>query len=204
MKYSKSTVFSIAPFVLQESKPGIYPGNFNVAACLDEDKPEMLVVSASDHLMKVGGQRRDVRVKTSSEEIAQSIVSDFLDGQLFTSPEAYPGICWLPGEVLTENFVETDLHKSMKATQKRWYVLIVKKTEDDWKKYHNSRVVTDQARFAVRRLGIPTPEWMTTEEIGENFNRCPACSTSNDKANAVCTNCRCILDSVKYKTLTFA
>ena len=96
------------------------------------------------------------------------------------------------------------MYKQMQEVQRRWFILLVQKTEDDYKKYKNSRVVTDQARFAVRALGVPLPEWMNVEEIGLNFNKCPACSTMNDPVNAICTGCHCVLNEAKYKTLTFA
>lgn len=201
-----STIFSIAPFAINEFKPGLYPGHFKLEACLDDARPNSLEIKSSVHMMTIGGKKQPIPVTTPSYEIAKGVVTDFLDGQLFTEEDAHPGICWLQGKVHFADFVEkhADMHQAMKETQRRWLVLVIKKTEDDWKKYHNSRVITDQARFAARALGIPTPEWMSTEEIGMNFNKCPACSTMNDPANCVCTGCRCILDAEKFKTLQFA
>src|SRR5476649_1353765 len=185
----KSTVFSIVPFAISEFKPGLYPGSFFIPACLDDSKPERLVVHASEHLMAVGGKKQPIRIETASYQIAKAIVDDFLDGQLFAAPNAHPGICWMQGDIPMTRIIGSPEHNLMKSLQRKWFVLVVQKTEDDWKKYKNSRVVTDQARFAVRALGIPTPEWMTTEEIGERFIKCPACSTMNDPANVVCSGC---------------
>lgn len=202
----KSTVFSIAPFGVDESKPGLYPGRFVIPGCLDDNNPERLVIGTSDHLVSVAGRKQPIRVTTPSYEVAASIVRDFLDGQLFSSPDAHAGICWLQGDVSIKEFKEKNaaLYKEMRETQKHWFVLVIQKTQDDWNKYHNSRVVSDQARFAVRALGIEMPEWMTVETVGLEFKKCPACSTMNDPTNAICSACSCVLDQEKYSKLSFA
>ena len=187
----QSTVFSIVPSAINEFKPGIYPGIFKIPACTDDRKPERLVVSASMHLMTVGGKKQPIQIETASYVVAKAIVDDFLDGQLYTTPDARPGICWIQGNIPVDLFLKerADMMERMQIQQRKWFILLIQKTEDDWKKYKNSRVVTDQARFAVRALGIPTPEWMTTEEVGMNFTKCPACSTMNDPVNVVCSSC---------------
>jgi hypothetical protein len=200
------TVFSICPFPVHEFKPGLYPGQFDIPACLDDSQPMRLVVKNSEHLMSVGGQKRPLRINTSSYDIAKSVVNDFLDGQLYTEPEAHPGICWMHGDMSIEEFMSKheQVYTYMKETQKRWMVIVVQKTEDDWKKYKNSRVVTDQARFAVRALGIPLPEWMSTQEIGLNFLVCVACRTKLEPGTVVCATCRYVVDKVAFEKLTFA
>jgi hypothetical protein len=202
----KSTVFSIVPFAINEFKPGLYPGQFSIPACLNDSKPERLVIGASEHMMAVGGRKQPIRIETPSYAIAKAIVDDFLEGQLFSTPNAHPGICWVQGDVPVDQFMKElpEKYLAMKVIQKQWFLLVIKKTEDDWKKYHNSRVVTDYARFAVRAIGIETPEWMITDTVGEMFNKCPACSTMNDPLNAICTGCHCVLDAEKYKKLQFA
>ena len=187
----KSTIFSIAPFLIDESKPGIYPGHFTIPACLDDSKPQRLVIGASEHMMYVGGKKQPIRVTTPSYQIAKAVVDDIFDGQLFIEPDKRPGLCWIQGDISTQDFLSKNvtIYATLKIMQRKWFVLVVKKTEDDWKKYKNSRVITDQARFAVRALGLPTPEWMQADEIEANFIKCPACSTMNDNNNVICSGC---------------
>jgi len=202
----ESTVFSICPYEVHEFKPGLYPGHFIIPACEDENNPNRKVIGISEHYMNIGGKEKPIAVTTSSRPIAKAIVDDFLDGLLFTTPEAHPGICWLPDNVTVETFKikHIDMHKSMKIAQRKWCILLVEKTESEWKKNKNPRIVSDPARFAVRFLGIPTPEWMQVQEIGENYTACPACNTQNNPNNAICTNCHCVLDIEKHKKLIFA
>ena len=202
----KSTVFSITPSILDEFKPGIYPGHFTMAACYDDKKPERLCVTSSDHLMEIPGKKIPVRITTPSYVVAKAIVDDFLGGQLFTTPDAHPGICWIQGEISMDDFLHkyAAVHEQLIATQKRWFLMIITKTNDEWKKFHNSRVVTDVARHAAKYLRIPTPEWMETQEISMNYNKCPACSTMNDPDNCICISCKCVLNAARLAELTFA
>jgi hypothetical protein len=198
----ESTIFSIVPFAMKEHKPGVLPGYFEIDACRNDTEPQRIVVGPSLWIVTVA--RQTVRISQPSHEIARSIVQDFLDGQLFIDEDARPGICWLQGNIKTEDFVKRPEFKIIRESQRKWYILIVKKTEEDWLRYHNYKVVTDQARFAVRALGLETPEWMSIEEVGLKFSKCPACSTMNDPANAICSNCSCVLDKTKFDKLAFA
>jgi hypothetical protein len=200
-----STIFSIVPFEIREFKPGLYPGSFNIPACLNDASPQILQVSASEHLMTVGGKKEPIRIITPSYQIANSIVIDFFDGQLWTTPEERPGICWIQGsiDIVLFKTKHLDMYDKMKLQQRKWFVRICKQTDNEWKKQQSYRVVSDQARFAAHSLGLD-PEWLRAEEVGFTFNKCPACSTMNDPQNSVCSNCRCILNEEKYKKQTFA
>lgn len=205
MNHDKSTIFSICPFVILEFKPGLYPGSFPIPMCTDDTKPERLVLGRSVHSVHIADRKQPLLVETASYVVAESLVRDFLDGQLWTTPDAHPGICWVAGSVETSDFIKShkDLYDRMREVQHRWYIQICRKTTDEYNKNQNTRVVSDQARFAARVLGL-TPDWMSVERIGNTFTKCPACDEPNANTNAVCTNCRCILNEEKYKTLKFA
>ena len=197
-----STVFSIVPFEIFETKPGLYPGNFRIPACLDDSNPQRLRVGASEHLMVVGGKKEPIRIITPSYLIAESIVRDFLDGQLWTTDVGKPGIAWIQGDIpdLSEH---EDIYKRIKNSQRHWFVQLCKQTDNEWKRQQNSRVVSDQARFAAQALGLD-PDWLRVEEVGLTFTKCPSCATMNDPQNAICSNCRCVLNQEKFKKLVFA
>jgi hypothetical protein len=201
----ESTIFSICPTPIFETKPGIYPGTFKIAGCIDDSKPERLLIGSSHHLMTVGGRKQPVRIETASHVIAASIVRDFLESKINAIPGQCPGIAWVHGNISVSEFIikHKDVHDRMKDDQKHWFLKLCKDTDNDWAKYHNHRVVVDEAKFAAKLFGLK-PEWLTTEEVSLNFINCPSCSTPNNTANAVCTNCRCILNEDKFKSLKFA
>jgi hypothetical protein len=204
-EHDKSTVFSIVPYSVKEFRPGLFPGNFTIPPCTNDQKPHRLLVGSAEHLMHISDQKKPVRIDTPSFVVARSIVTDFLDGQLWTTTDAHPGIAWKHGDVSISDFLikHKEDFDEMRRVQKNWYVLICKKTTDEWNKYKNSRVITDQARFAAKVLGL-SPEWLSEEVAGFQSDKCPACGVSNLSTNAVCSNCRCILNEAKFKTLRFA
>lgn len=188
-----STIFSIVPFEVREFKPGLYPGTFNIPACRDEKEPQILEVGPSEYLMMVAGRKEGQRIITPSYIIADSIVKDFFDGQLWTTPEERPGLCWVQGKVSLTQFkgLHKEIYERIKRQQKAWFIRICKQTDNEWRKNHNYRVASDQAKFAAHYLGLD-PEWLHVEEIG-GFVKCPACNVVNDPQNVVCTGCSALL-----------
>lgn len=202
----KSTVISIVPFqVGPEFKPGLYPGMFTVPPCLNDAEPSTLIINSSLHLMHIGGQKQPIRMETASYQIAKSIVDDFIAAQLFTDSDAKPGIMWLHGVVTPTEFVKKNVEHlaQLKAQQKNWFIRLIRETDDEWAKTKSHKVVSPQAKLAAQILNV-RPDWFVMEDMATNFVKCPACSTVNDPTNAVCTNCRCVLNEEKFKKLTFA
>ena len=199
-----STVFSIAPFEVFATKPGLLPGTYRIPACVDQTKPQRLLVKSGLHLMQVGGKKHPIRIETASHVIAKSIVDDCINEQLQASSNCHPGLAWIYGDISIEQFtlLHKDVYESILMAQKRWFVARCKMVDNDWSRYHNTRVASDIDKFAARALGLE-PEWMKTEEI-LNFNKCVACGTMNDKTNIICSNCKLILDVEKYRKLEFA
>ncbi len=70
-KHDKSTVFSIVPYLVSQFMPGLYPGRFEIPACLDDSHPQKLTVGASEHMMYVADQKKPTRIVTPSFIIAQ-------------------------------------------------------------------------------------------------------------------------------------
>jgi hypothetical protein len=201
-----STVFSIVPFAISESKPGIYPGIFNIPACMDEQEPTRLCIDKpSKHMMMVGGKKDPIAIDTPSYELARSVVDDFLSDQIFSSPEAHPGLIWIQGELSVNEFKTKYMreHVDMIKTQDRWFLKIISETDQDWNKTHNLRVASNQARFAARKFGLDK-EWLRDEQIALEHDVCPACSTKNPPRNVICMNCKCVLKPALYEKLQFA
>lgn len=201
-----STVFSIVPFDIKEFKPGLYPGQFNLDICLDENKPSRLLLDGpSKHMMHVGGKDKPLVTEETSYKIAAAIVQDFLTTILYTGEECHPGITWIQGNVSIESFKNTYKaeYERIKRVQKNWFLKLVNETDSDWNRYHNLKVVSSPAKFACKFLGLDK-EWMRNDVIAMNHLECPACKLKNPAGVAVCQNCKCILDAEKFKTLKFA
>lgn len=204
---NKATVFSIVPCPISEFKPGIYPGRFEIDPCYDDEIPKRLVIDKpSTGIIAIGNKESSIAVKIDTYDIAQSIVADYLASAMFSDEECHPGITFVVGEVSTMEFIEnhSKIHRDMIASQNRWFLKLVGETDRDWGRYPgNLRVVSAVARFAANYLKLDK-EWTKDVKIAMENIECPACRIKNDPKCAVCTNCRCILNSEKYKALTFA
>lgn len=199
----KSTVVSIFPQLIREEKPGIFPGRFEIAPSNGE--PSLLVVGQSIHYVDVGEDRPQLTINTRSADIARSIVDDFIAAQIAVTPEARPGLAWVPN-ALTLQEVKTKhapLLSRLKVLQKAWYLELVKMADDDWQRYHKHVVISDIERLAAVDLGYTDRDWLiVTEQLASS--RCPACGTSIATSVVVCPSCRCIIDKKRYEELAFA
>lgn len=200
----ESTVFSIAPYELYETKPGIYPGTYRIPACTDQSKPQRLVVKSAMHLMQVGGRRKPIRIDTASTVVARAIVEDNFSAQMWSAPNCGPGLAWLFGNISLDDFMDhhKDIYQRMLSDQRNWFLARIKNVDNEWSRFKNHRVVSDIDRFAARALGLE-PDWMKTDEMF-GFQKCTACGTMNDPHNIICSNCRFIFDPKKFAELKFA
>lgn len=201
-----STVVSIVPFDIVENKPALYPARYFIKAS-DGIEVEVLHVDQGHHFVYLDESRESLRVNTPSNEIARSIVDDFMSGQLRTTGTCRPGLFWLPGYLTVEDVKSFHNEKLMRAKmyQQSWLRAIVNLADDDWKKFHQHTVISDFQRIAgaILKLRPEEHEWLGTR--GEDTSgTCPACGLLHQKNIAVCPGCRCVLDKAKYESLVFA
>jgi len=199
-----ATVISIVPFPIEEDKPGIYPGHFEIAAAQNEI-PEVLVVGQSVYHIEVD-EGRSVTVPCPPNEIARSIVDDYVISNLAISSDASPGIFWETGQ-FTSTEVITKLSEKLdkaKRMQFNWFRKLVEMADDDWEKTRQHKTISDMQRFAARTLNLNRP-WLINIPIQPGkMNTCVACRSTIHPEAVICPNCKMILDIEKYKTMQFA
>jgi hypothetical protein len=205
----QSTIISIYPHDINEFKPGLYPGRFVIPACLDEEKPEVLTIGLSIHLVHIA-DKPPLQVETASYTIAKAIVRDFFDSQAEHDVEtdAHPGICCLPGSVdmLTFKTKHKDKYEQIKKSQNAWGMKLVKTNDNNWGKYHNHKMLLPLGIYFAKKFGFSPeqkPYLADVESIMEQ-PKCPICFSNVDKRAIVCTNCtpNFILKPEEYKKLT--
>lgn len=200
------TVVSLLPFPLAEFKPGLIPGIYNLPPS-DGDVPSILVINEAKHNVYIDETRGSLGVRDASDEVARSIVEDFLAAQLGVSDGCHPGIFWVVGSWDAEEIPSQFGLELMRAklAQKRWFVEVCKIADNDWNRYHQHNVISDFQRKAAELLGYTkeSHEWMAPSLVMSS-QKCPACSSVVSAGITICPNCRCILDKEKYETLEFA
>lgn len=201
---SKSTLISIVPFPIAEFKPGIYPGFFEISASKNE-LPEVLVIGESIYHVEID-ENRTITVKCPSEDIARSVVDDYITSNLAYSADdnAAPGLFWKPGEWNLSKILDglKNELQEVKARQRRWFIKLVQLADDDWEKTQQHKFISDMQRHACKSLGLERP-WIIIPKTTEGLTKCVACQSIISVDAVICPNCRCILNKSKYESMKF-
>jgi hypothetical protein len=203
----KSTVVSIYPRPIYETKPTIQPGNFAIEAG-SYDKPAVLVVGPSSWWKELDDNQPLLEIPQGSVIIAKSIVQDYCNGLLGSNAnDCMPGFFYIPGEWNSERIKKEKkplLDRALEA-QKRWYAALVKIADVQWARTNGNPIcIGDDMRLAALELGL-NKEWIKDfTEVTKQ--RCAACGTLNVESVMVCPNCKVILKPKEFKEsgLSFA
>lgn len=190
----KSTIVSIYPKEINETKVTIQPGRFIIQPGSYEN-PAILVVGPSSWWREFDENQPLLEIPVSSIQIADSVVKDYCNGILACDMGgSMPGLFYIPGEVsLTE--VKTkfkgELDKSA-AKQKTFYTTLVKLADALWaRSMGNPLAISDDMRMAARELGLTTKDWMKDFTM-VSMIRCPACGSLKNPQYPVCASCHAI------------
>lgn len=201
----KSTVISIYPRPIDETKPTLQPGNFKIAPGSYE-QPAILVVGSSSWWKELDEDQPLLEIPVSSILIADSIVKDYCNGLLGSNVTTIkPGLFFIPGEWNVER-IKKEHKKELDdalACQKRWYEALIKIADIMWSRSNgNPLSVGDDMRLAARELGKDNKEWVKDFQAVE-LVRCKACQVLNQSTVIVCPNCKVILNPEEFKRLNF-
>lgn len=204
----RCTLVSIVPFAIREYKPGLIPDTYYIPPA-SEEKPQILHIGNARHNVYIDETRGSLSVRDGSDEVARSLVEDFINSQLEVGEGCYPGLFWIPGELsISEVKVRyQEEWNRIRLAHRQWLLAITKLADRDWKRYQNPMVVSDFQREAGRILGLKEAEhgWMGAQiEDARPMTECPACGMKINLGLAICPNCKVILDADKAKELTFA
>lgn len=190
----KSTVVSIYPKRIHETKVTISPGEFIIEPGSYEN-PSLLVVGPSSWWREIDEEQPLLEIPVSSIQIAHSIVTDYCNGLLGCNMgDAMPGIFYVPGEQTVKSLMAT--YKSeldrMQTRQRNFWSILVKLADALWARSNgNPLSVTDDMRLAARELNLQTRDWMRDFQM-VNMTRCFACGQLKNPEYPVCPSCRSI------------
>ncbi len=174
----KSTIVSMIHKEIREEKPGLVPSLFIIKPGSME-KPSITHIHAAKHFVYLDGDRGSLPVRDASYEVARSIVEDYSSSQLCISEGVYPGLFWLPGEILVEQLAFPEyaqIVSSVKIAHMRWCNELIKMADNDFAKHRQHNVVSDfQRKVAEIMKADPRKhEWMGANNTLENES-CPGC-----------------------------
>jgi hypothetical protein len=207
----QSTIISIYPADINEFKPGLYPGRFQLDACKNEELPKFLHIGLSIHMVNIP-DKPPMPVETASYTIAKAIVRDFFDSQCEHDPEnnAHPGIAALPGIVNLADFMSKHkpLHETMKKSQNAWGMKLVSENDVKWNRYKNIKMMYPLGIHFAKKFGFTAEQkpWLENivDDIVKVVPKCPVCANAVSPTALVCTNCtpNFILKPKEYEELT--
>ena len=196
--FRKSTLVSVLPFALNESKPTLYPGEYHIPAAKYPDGIETLVIADAHGLLYLDADRGSLRVNIASEEVAKSIVDDYIRSVLAIDTHQRPGIFYLVGDYNSTEVAEEQAEALNKAHeyQRNWFQALVRIADDDWSKFHQHKIISNIQRVAAQCLNL-SREWLTL--IPSESQLCPMCRIVVDPLAVLCMNCKTVLNPEKYK-----
>lgn len=203
----KSTIVSILPKEIDETKHTVQPGRFIIQPGTFE-KPSLLVVGPSSWWREIDEEQPLLEIPVSSIQIADSVVKDYCNGILACNMEtAMPGLFYVPGaydiEGIRKSF-KAELDKAL-ARQKGWYTILIKLADSLWARSNgNPLAISDDMRLAAKEMNIQTKDWMKDFQMVDMV-RCFACGALKNPLYPVCAACRAI-DTAhpKAKEIKFA
>lgn len=192
----KSTIISIYPREINESKFTLQPTNFRIPAGTLE-KPGVLVIGTASWWTYSGDNRPTIEVPVSSVAMADALIGDFCKGMLECDMvDARPGLIFIPGEynyaeIMTNSKIKEALNEAA-AKQKNWYYRLVKIADSLWARSNgNPLSIPDDSRLAAEQLQLKDKPWMQDYRTIQ-LVPCIACGSLKNPAFPVCSSCKAI------------
>jgi hypothetical protein len=199
----KSTVVSIYPKKIDETKPTLQPGRYIVEAGSYE-KPAILVIASACWWKELDDEQPALEVTVGSVQVADSFIRDYCNGLLACNMgDKMPGLFFVPGniplsEIMTKH--RADLDKA-RTKQRAWFEDLVKLADIMWSRTNgNPLSISDDARLAATELGFKDKPWLKDYNTLQLTN-CPACGVLRNNSFPVCQHCHNIIDMDAYKKL---
>lgn len=192
----KSTVVSLLPFQLKESKPGLSPSEYIIPAA-GEKGYSFLEVKDGKRTVFLDADRGSEFMLVPSEEIARSLVYDYVISQPAQDVDCGPGLFYLTGEGLVEKHPQFESRKEeTEAYQARWFRNLIRLADDLWMRNHQHREISDLERIAARQLGLKR-DWL--DDSPDTITKCPYCTTLISTHAIVCFACHLPIKVEEYK-----
>lgn len=194
-QYDKSTIVSIFPVDIEETKPTIQPALFKIPAGSIKS-PSVVTVGSASWWKLFTDQQPPLEIVCSSVEVAHSIIFDYCNGLPECDLESKtPGLFFIPGREMGVEEVKIKFAvklREVEAKQKAWYAALVNRADADWSRSNgNPLTIWELMRVAARDLGHLDKPWLAnTMALGKV--KCFACGNLRDPEYPICPTCKTI------------
>jgi len=207
----KTTIVSIYPRQVVDTKPTLFPSRFVIPAALQGDFSILIVEGASYFIPSPVERQPPTEVQVNSMMLAESILHDSIPTMNLVQQGARPGLFAIPGEWTKKTIISYihadgrsfhDLLETAKEWQKNYWVAVMNEADGFWAKSNGDpKVIPDDARIAAKFLGLEKVKpWMSTT-VASELIPCIACGTMINNNVPVCKECHAIVKPELAKTL---
>lgn len=201
-----STVISILPVAIRETKPGLIPATYAIPAVKDPAKEvETLVVARATFPVYIDEHRPALVVPEPSDRVAFAICRDYRVSMSHVIPNiSEPGLFWIKGALSSRDVLiskDAELVEALRIAREmqiEWFKLLIVEADDYWNKTHARRAISDIQRRAASFLGLDR-EWNIDMEVSDSLSTCKFCKEQIHPEAIICGHCQGILNMVKYK-----
>lgn len=203
-----STIVSIVPVMIDDSKPGLIPSQYIIQAVKDPSNDfAILNVYRARFPVYLDENRPALVVPAPSDTVAESICRDYKTAISYYEPGiAEPGIFWVRGEhdkaSIRLNF-DGELEEARRL-QVVWFKRLVEVAEDDWNRYHLRRVISTIQRIAASFLGHEA-EWTNIKDPvnAPRMILCKFCKSDIHPDSVICRHCTGVLNLEAAKRMGY-
>lgn len=198
----KSTVVSIYPKEINETKPTIQPGTFHINKG-SYDNPALLVVGSSSWWREIDENQPLLEIPQGSIIVAGSIVNDYVNGLAMINETMGPGLFFIPGDIdlIKLRVSYKDRLDAALIKQRNWFMQLIKIADGLWARTGgNPIVIDDDMRMAANELNLTDKEWLKdSQTVG--LIRCVACGGMRNPLYPICSNCKMVIDVAAFNKL---
>jgi len=201
-----STVFSILPIIIRESKYGLNLAEYFIPAVKDPTTElNSLLVMRTSFTVYIDETRPALIIPEPSDRVAEAICRDYRVSMAHTQKDvSEPGLFWLRDARNTKDVLsgkDAEGHEMLelyKQLQMTWFERIVEEADEYWARIRSRRVISDLQRAACNILGLKR-EWNLKMEIYESLSKCKFCFEQVHPNAIICGHCNGVLDMDRYK-----
>jgi hypothetical protein len=143
---------------------------------------------------------------SAPDEVAKSIVNDYVNALLGVNSDCRPGI-WVEEQVFRDS---TDAAKKLineiaarNVAQQKWFFSLVNLADAEFGKHHQAQSISDLQKLAASQLNLKDRPWMLSlDQL--SINNCPMCYNPVNVSAIICGTCRYVLKPDQYHPEKFA
>jgi len=205
----KTTIVSIYPREIVDTKPTLFPGRFVIPAAIGDDFSLLLIEGASYFIPSMIGNQPPTEVQVNSMSLAESILHDSIPAMNLVTSVARPGVFSIPGEynrISILKYVHADgrsfkeLLQTAREWQQNYWTAVISEADYFWSKSNcNPKTIPEDAKLAVKILGLEKSKPWMENAVASELIKCKACGEMINPQFRGCKHCHAMLDPEKGK-----